>query len=57
MTDLFTIEKQTERSLSVMLARDPEVLSLMLRFYAWPEARVLDVTARGKDAKENYQAD
>ena len=57
MTDLFTIDKQTERSLSVMLARDPEVLSLMLRFYAWPEARVLDVTARGKDAKENYQAD
>lgn len=45
MTDLFTIEKQTERPLSVMLARDPEVLSLMLRFYAWPEARVLDVTA------------
>jgi hypothetical protein len=28
-----------------MLARDPEVLATMLEFYAWPEARVLDVTA------------
>lgn len=30
---------------SVMLARDPEVLRTMLDFYAWPTARVLDVTA------------
>ena len=33
------------RPLSVMLARDPEVLRTMLDFYAWPEASVLDVTA------------
>lgn len=34
-----------DRPLSVMLARDPEVLRLMLNFYAQPEAKVLDVTA------------
>ena len=28
-----------------MLARDPEVLRMMLDFYAWPGATVLDVTA------------
>lgn len=33
------------RPLSVMLARDPEVLRTMLGFYAWPGATVLDVTA------------
>ena len=33
------------RPLSVMLARDPEVLRTMLDFYAWPGAKVLDVTA------------
>lgn len=45
MHDLFaSIEKET-RPLSVMLARDPEVLATMLNFYAWPDARVLDVTA------------
>jgi len=33
------------RPLSVIEARDPEVLRLMLQFYAWPEAKVLDVTA------------
>jgi hypothetical protein len=33
------------RPSSVMMARDPEVLQTMLDFYAWPTARVLDVTA------------
>lgn len=35
----------TERPESVVLARDPEVLAMMLRFYARPGAAVLDVTA------------
>lgn len=34
-----------ERPMSVMLARDPEVLRTMLAFYARPDAKVLDVTA------------
>lgn len=34
-----------ERPLSVMLARDPEVLRTMLNFYSHLEAKVLDVTA------------
>jgi len=33
------------RPVSVMMARDPEVLTTMLDFYAWPGAAVLDVTA------------
>ena len=33
------------RPMSVMLARDNEVLRTMLRFYAWPGAAVIDVTA------------
>ena len=45
LNDLFTNSEKEPRPLSVMLARDPEVLALMLGFYAWPEARVLDVTA------------
>ncbi len=45
MLDLFTAIEPESRPLSVMLARDPEVLTVMLDFYAWPEARVLDVTA------------
>jgi hypothetical protein len=43
--DLLTTIQPEKRPLSVMLARDPEVLTTMLEFYAWPEARVLDVTA------------
>lgn len=35
----------TTRPESVMLARDPEVLQLLLNFYASPGAKVLDVTA------------
>lgn len=34
-----------ERPESVVLARDPEVLTMMLGFYARPGTRVLDVTA------------
>lgn len=34
-----------KRPSSVMLARDPEVLATMLRFYAKPGADVIDVTA------------
>jgi hypothetical protein len=45
MLDLLTPLEPEKRPLSVMLARDPEVLATMLEFYAWPEARVLDVTA------------
>ena len=47
MTDLLTRLESAEvgRPSSVMMARDPEVLETMLRFYAWPGARVLDVTA------------
>lgn len=41
--DLFPVAET--RPLSVMLARDPEVLRTMLEFYAWPGASVLDVTA------------
>lgn len=33
------------RLLSVIEGRDPEVLRLMLQFYAWPGAKVIDVTA------------
>lgn len=43
--DMLTFIDPPLRPLSVMDARDPEVLSLMLKFYAWPEAKVLDVTA------------
>lgn len=43
--DLLSTLEPEKRPLSVMLARDPEVLTTMLEFYAWPEARVLDVTA------------
>lgn len=43
--DLLTAIEAPKRPLSVMDARDPEVLRLMLDFYAWPEAAVLDVTA------------
>lgn len=45
MLDLLATLEPEKRPLSVMLARDPEVLTTMLEFYAWPEARVLDVTA------------
>lgn len=38
-------EQMISRPSSVMMARDPEVLQTMLDFYAWPTARVLDVTA------------
>lgn len=34
-----------ERPLSVIDGRDPLVLQTMLEFYAWPGAKVLDVTA------------
>jgi hypothetical protein len=45
MRDMFATIGAKKRPMSVMEARDPEVLSLMLDFYAWPEAKVLDVTA------------
>lgn len=45
MNDLLTSIEPPVRPLSVMDARDPEVLRLMLDFYAWPAAQVLDVTA------------
>lgn len=37
--------KAALRPLSVMDARDPEVLSMMLGFYSFPKAHVIDVTA------------
>lgn len=37
-----------ERPMSVMLARDPEVLQTMLGFYAQPGAKVIDVTANAR---------
>ncbi len=45
MDQLALAAPQEVRPLSVMLARDPEVLRTMLDFYAWPGAKVLDVTA------------
>ena len=36
------------RPYSVMQARDPEVLGMMLDFYAWSGARTLDVTANAR---------
>lgn len=44
MSELFPTPKF--RPDSVMLARDPEVLRLMLAFYVSPGAKVLDVTAQ-----------
>jgi hypothetical protein len=44
MPDMFPTAMPV-RPLSVMEARDPEVLSLMLKFYSFEQARVLDVTA------------
>jgi hypothetical protein len=46
--DLLSTMEPEKRPLSVMLARDPEVLTTMLEFYAWPGARVLDVTANAR---------
>jgi hypothetical protein len=43
--NLFTNIEPERRPLSVMDARDPEVLRLMLDFYGWPAAQVIDVTA------------
>ena len=45
MDQLVLTNSTPTRPLSVMLARDPEVLRTMLDFYAWPAAQVLDVTA------------
>jgi SAM-dependent methyltransferase len=39
------LDAKTPRPLSVIEARDPTVLQLMLGFYAKPGARILDVTA------------
>lgn len=45
MLDLLSPVEPAARPYSVMDARDPQVLRVMLDFYAWPEAKVLDVTA------------
>ena len=37
-----------ERPMSVILGRDPLVLSTMLAFYAKPDSRILDVTANNR---------
>ena len=43
------------RPYSVILGRDPEVLSTMLAFYAKPNARILDVTANERRMWKNVE--